>query len=152
MSAQWDRVTIDHVRQACEIFDTGIVKPRRPAQTTFLLLDGKTYPAKFIRGLAYRLATGIELNPNRYTGGAETVRFFQGLGLATQHGSEIRQAGAGRVLSNGGPEPVRERHASHLKPRKVGASDLGRGDPANCSPRVPAKYRFRRAFARASVR
>jgi hypothetical protein len=47
-------------------------------------MNGRTYPAKFIRGLAYRLATGVELDPNRdYSGGAETARFFQGLGLAT---------------------------------------------------------------------
>jgi hypothetical protein len=52
----------------------------------FLVLNGKTYPAKFIRGLAYRLATGVELDPNvDYSGGTETARFFQGLGLATQH-------------------------------------------------------------------
>src|SRR5207248_323499 len=73
--------------RACEMYDAGAAQPKRPAQSTFLLLNGKTYPAKFIRGLAYRLATGVELDPNRdYSGGAETARFFQGLGLATQQG------------------------------------------------------------------
>jgi hypothetical protein len=53
-------------------------------------LNGKSYPAKFIRGLAYRLATGVELDPSRdYSGGAETVRFFQRLGLAVQYGTSI---------------------------------------------------------------
>jgi hypothetical protein len=47
-------------------------RPKRPARNTFLLLNGKTYPAKFIRGLAYRLATGVELDPNvDYSGGTE---------------------------------------------------------------------------------
>jgi len=48
-------------------------------------MNNKSYPAKFIRGLAYRLATGDKLDPNRdYSGGAGTVRFFQTLGLPTQ--------------------------------------------------------------------
>ncbi|MGO9151716.1 hypothetical protein [Mycobacterium sp.] len=88
MTPDWSRVTLEDVRRACQMYDTGAPRPKRPARSTFLLLNGKTYPAKFIRGLAYRLATGIELDPNvDYSGGMETVRFFQGLGLATQHGS-----------------------------------------------------------------
>src|SRR5204862_4398198 len=87
MTPDWSQVTLKHVRRACEMYDAGAAQPKRPAQSTFLLLNGKTYPAKFIRGLAYRLATGVELDPNRdYSGGAETAKFFQGLGLATQQG------------------------------------------------------------------
>src|SRR5207247_1787454 len=53
-------------------------------KSTFLLFSGKSYPAKFIRGLAYRIATGVELDPNKdFTGGEETARFFAGLGLTT---------------------------------------------------------------------
>jgi hypothetical protein len=86
MAIDWSRVTLKHVRQACELYDSGVAVPRRPARSTFLLMDNKSYPAKFIRGLAYRLATGVELDPNRdYSGGMETVRFFQALGLPTQH-------------------------------------------------------------------
>ena len=37
-------------------------------------------------GLAYRLVTGVELDPNvDYSGGTESARFFQGLGLVTLH-------------------------------------------------------------------
>src|SRR5439155_26005302 len=86
MTPDWSQVTLEHVRRACEMYDAGAAQPKRPAQSTFLLLSGKTYPAKFIRGLAYRLATGVELDPNRdYSGGVESVRFFQSLGLAAQH-------------------------------------------------------------------
>jgi hypothetical protein len=89
MTPDWSQVTLEHVRQACALYDSGEATPRRAAQTTFLAWDGKTYPAKFIRGLAYRLATGIELDPNRdYSGGQATVRFFRGLGLPTQHPSQ----------------------------------------------------------------
>jgi hypothetical protein len=80
----WIKVTADHVRQACDLYDAGAAKPKRPAKSTFLVLNGKSYPAKFIRGLAYRIATGIELDPSKdFTGGDETARCFANLGLST---------------------------------------------------------------------
>ena len=86
MMPNWSLVTVEHVRQACQMYDSGAAIPKRPAQSTFLLFDGRTYPAKFIRGLAYRIATGIELDPSRdYSGGVPTVRFFENLGLTTRH-------------------------------------------------------------------
>lgn len=95
MKPDWSRVTVEHVERACEMYDYGTARPPRPARSTFLFLDGKAYPAKFIRGLAYRLATGVELDPNvDYSGGMETVRFFRGLGLATQHGPSSTPAPA----------------------------------------------------------
>lgn len=88
-SIDWTQVTIDHVRTACDHHDAG-ARPKRPAQNTFLLLDGNRYPAKFIRGLAYKVATGVELDPsNDYAGGMETVRFFSSLGLTTEHNGQI---------------------------------------------------------------
>ncbi len=88
MAIDWSRVNISHVQQACALYDAGSVAPKRPAKSTFLILDGKAYPAKFIRGLAYRLATGVELDPNKdFSGGDETVRFFAKLGLETAIGS-----------------------------------------------------------------
>ncbi len=107
MTPDWSRVTLEHVRRACEMHDSGAAQPKRPAQSTFLLLNGKTYPAKFIRGLAYRLATGVELDPNRdYSGGAETVKFFQGLGLATQHGPPSVPAAPAVMAKAPPPSPV----------------------------------------------
>lgn len=86
MPIDWTKVTVDHVRQACDLFDAGAAVPKRPAKSTFLLLNGKSYPAKFIRGLAYRLATGVELDPGKdFTGGDETARFFASLGLVTSN-------------------------------------------------------------------
>ena len=86
MAIDWSQFTLKHIQQACELYDSGVAVPRRPARSTFLLMNSKSYPAKFIRGLAYRLATGVELDPSRdYSGGLETVRFFHALGLTTQH-------------------------------------------------------------------
>jgi hypothetical protein len=56
----WSKVTVDHVRQACDLYDAGAAVPKRPAKSTFLLFHGKNYPAKFIRGLAYRIATSTK--------------------------------------------------------------------------------------------
>lgn len=84
MPIDWTKVTADHVRQACDLYDAGAATPKRPAKSTFLVHNGKSYPAKFIRGLAYRIATGVELDPSKdFTGGEETARFFASLGLAT---------------------------------------------------------------------
>jgi hypothetical protein len=107
MTPDWSRVTLDDVRRACQMYDSGAAQPKRPARNTFLLLNGKTYSAKFIRGLAYRLATGVELDPNRhYQGGTETARFFQGLGLATQHGSASVPAASDVIAKAAPPSPA----------------------------------------------
>lgn len=88
MTPDWTLVALEHVVLACEMYDSGVAQPKHPAQSTFLVLNGKTYPGKFVRGLAYRLATGIKLDPNRdYAGGIETIRFFEKLGLTTRHDS-----------------------------------------------------------------
>jgi hypothetical protein len=85
MALDWSVVTVDHVRQACARYSAGTVAPKRKAQTTFLLFDGRRYPAKFIRGLAYQIATGSTIGSDQYSGGLETVNFFKRLGLATDH-------------------------------------------------------------------
>jgi hypothetical protein len=54
MTPDWSRVTLKDVRRACQMYDSGTARPKRPARSTFLLLNGKTYPAKSIRGLAIR--------------------------------------------------------------------------------------------------
>lgn len=86
----WSVVTVDHVREACKLFDGGHINPKRVARSTFLRFNNKVYPAKYVRGLAFHLATGIELNPSsEYSGGLETVRFFQKLGLQASNGADL---------------------------------------------------------------
>jgi hypothetical protein len=107
MAVDWSRVTVEHVRQACELYDSGAAVPKRPARSTFLVFQGKTYPAKFIRGLAYRLATGVELDPSRdYSGGEETVRFFATLGLTTRAEAAIGDPDAVRRHAEERPDAV----------------------------------------------
>jgi hypothetical protein len=91
MSIDWSVVTVAHIQEACEQLDQGLAAPARPARSTFLLLNDRSYPAKFIRGLAYLIATGIELDPNTdYSGGDETARFFANLGLNTSKDGAVK--------------------------------------------------------------
>ena len=54
-----------------------------------MLLGSKRYPAKFIRGLAYELATGHKLGYDDYSGGAETVQFFTALGFSVEYNRKV---------------------------------------------------------------
>ena len=91
MSIDWLKVKESHVKEACSRYDTGDRQPKRAAKNTFLLLDGKRYSAKFIRGWAYEIATEHELSSNDYSGGAETVRFFSALGFSVEYNGKVRE-------------------------------------------------------------
>ncbi|GEM_PF-6339521 len=81
------RATLDHVRQACALFDSGSAAPKRHLQSMLLLLDGRRYPAKFIQALAQSLAAGSALDAERSRcRDSNTIKFFDALGLTTQHG------------------------------------------------------------------
>lgn len=100
MSIDWSRVKESDVKEACSRYDADERLPKRSARNTFLILDGRRYPAKFIRGLAYEIATGDELNPNAdYTGGVETLNFFRTLGFTIEYNGEIIDG-----VHNRGPE------------------------------------------------
>jgi hypothetical protein len=114
------------------MYDSAAARPKRPARSTFLLLNGETYPAKFIRVLAYHLATGVELDSNvDYSGGTETARFFQGLGLATQHGSASIPAAPAVIAKAAAPSPAQPvpppPGVNHHHPPCSAARNLRRG-------------------------
>ena len=94
MAIDWSIVTSDHIREACRRLDAGEVVCRSPARNTFMKLQGRTYPGKFIRGLAYEVATGRRLDPNTdFAGGKETARFLTNLGFDVDYepGPMLRQ-------------------------------------------------------------
>lgn len=80
----WREVTAEDVTKAIAIFEAENPEYPEP-RSTFLLYDGKKYPAKHIRGMAYQVHFGTEISKNDYTGGLETVRFFNRLGFETQY-------------------------------------------------------------------
>ena len=76
----WNEITREDVLQAIQIFNSE--HPVHPAaRSTYLILNGKRYPAKHIRGMAYEVHFGREAHKSDYTGGQETVRFFERLGF-----------------------------------------------------------------------
>lgn len=113
MPLDWSIVSREHVEEACRLFDAGMALPIRPAKSTFLVVNSKRYPAKFIRGIAYRVATGIEANPDQYSGGDETVRFFKRLGMTAEHG--VRTPKDKDVLAVVHPPPLLPSDPAKLK-------------------------------------
>ena len=91
MRIDWTVVTEKHIKDACHLYDTDDkIRPIKDPINTFLKFNNKKYPGKFIRGLAYKIATGKTLDPsNDYSGGMETVRFFKRLNFETEYGGHI---------------------------------------------------------------
>ena len=88
MAIDWSKVLKNHIGEACRRYDVGENRPTHPARTTFLIRNGEWYPAKFIRGLAYEIATGDKLSSEEYSGGMETVRFLSDLGFSVEYNGE----------------------------------------------------------------
>lgn len=76
----WNEITSEDVISAIEAFDAEHPAYPEP-RSTFLVFNGKKYPAKHIRGMAYQLHFGTAISKADYTGGQETVRFFEKLGF-----------------------------------------------------------------------
>jgi len=91
MAIDWSRVLKNHIEEACRRYDAEENRPTNSARNTFLILDSKRYPAKFIRGLAYEIATGDKLSSGDYSGGSETARFFRGSGFSVEYNGEITE-------------------------------------------------------------
>jgi len=78
----WERVTRDDVLKAIKRFDEE-TPDYNASKSSFLIYNGKRYPAKHLRGMAYFEATGIMPSTSDYHGGDDTLIFFQKLGFET---------------------------------------------------------------------
>ena len=83
MSLKWNEITRDHVLQAIWKHDNSGTEGY--ARSTFLRHEGRLYPAKHIRALAYEVAFGRPVERSRFSGGKETVVFFENLGFETAY-------------------------------------------------------------------
>lgn len=90
MKSKWNKVSASDVYEAVRIYDQSL-DAHSPAQNTFLEINGKNYPAKHIRGLAYKVAYGATIPNSEFTGGAETVRFFENLGFTVIYEPKTHQ-------------------------------------------------------------
>lgn len=89
MKNSWKNITKEDVVKAIALFDDGNYKFSSP-KNTFLVFNGKKYPAKFIRKMAYEVAFDEEVSLNDFSGGTETERFFIKLGFEIQRVGEIK--------------------------------------------------------------
>lgn len=80
----WNEVTVEDVIKAIRLFDSENPEYPQP-RSTFLVFEGKKYPAKHIRGMAYKVHFGKEISKGDYSGGQETIRFFSKLGFDICH-------------------------------------------------------------------
>ena len=88
MNNKWKNVNKHHILQAIKLFDEDPGE-YPSARNTFLLIDNKEYPAKHIRGIAYKIANEEEISKNDYSGGEETVNFLKKLGFTIKYGNKI---------------------------------------------------------------
>lgn len=71
MAVDWSKVLKNHIDEACRRYDDKESRPTHPARTTFPIRDDERHPAKFIRGLAYEIATGTAVwltNSTKHSG------------------------------------------------------------------------------------
>lgn len=79
----WSKVQKEHVDAAIQKFIDE--KPEHPEpRSYYLLYNGEKLPSKYIRGLAYSIATGEPINLAGFNGGVETVNFFKKYGYTVE--------------------------------------------------------------------
>lgn len=104
----WTDITREDVILAIQKFNK--YNPEYPEpKSTFLLYEGKKLPAKHIRGMAYTEHYGVEISKNDFSGGMETVRFFERLGFQTIHNKVTHEPGIKKKISKKSePEMISE--------------------------------------------
>ena len=88
MLSDWKKITVQDVEKAIQLFDND-TEHHPQARNTFLVFNGKKYPAKHIRAIAYRVAFGLEILKSEFSGGEETARFFTNLGFTIEYTGEV---------------------------------------------------------------
>lgn len=87
--ADWGNIKSEHIIKAIRKFDKE--QPKVPSsRNTFLKFEGKLYPAKHIRGMAYELANSVKISKYDYHGGIQTVKFFNNLGFDVIYNGELK--------------------------------------------------------------
>lgn len=109
MQRQWDKISREHVLDALKRYDQN-PDAYTKAKHTFLIHDGKSYPAKAIRGIAYQICFGEKISQDAFTGGKETARFLARLGFEVKTGG----VGAKPVEVTLKPQPAKPRRGGRL--------------------------------------
>ena len=80
MKHNWENVTHEDVLKAIKKFEKENPDYPEP-RNTYLVFNGKKYPAKHIRGIAYYITNGVRIKKSEFSGGEETARFFKNVDL-----------------------------------------------------------------------
>jgi len=84
----WKNVKEEHILLAIQKFEKSI-EPHPPARNTFLIYNNKEYPAKHIRGMAYKIVNKKEISKDDYSGGEDSVDFFLRRGFKIRYKGEM---------------------------------------------------------------
>jgi len=76
-----DNITESHIVKAIQRINRHGVPQHREAKDYFLIYARRSYPAKYVVGIANLFANGKELDPESFSGGKETNKFLQSLGF-----------------------------------------------------------------------
>lgn len=109
---QWSEVTREDVISAIGVFVAE--NPTYPEpRSTFLIFEGKRYPAKHIRGMAYKAHFGREISKQDYSGGLETVRFFERLGFKMRYQHQCVDTHPSKKVPSNSPRKADEQKTGH---------------------------------------
>lgn len=79
----WSKVKKEHVDAAIKKFIEE--KPEHPEpRSYYLMYEDEKLPSKYIRGMAYSIATGEAFSLSGFSGGTETVNFFKKYGYSVE--------------------------------------------------------------------
>jgi len=133
----WTLVTREDVIKAIELFLKENEEYPAP-RSTFLVYDGKKLPAKHIRGMAYKVATGQEVTKDQYGGGMETVRFFERLGFEMFYTGKSENKSAKTTIGKGNVVPE-EKPATKVAEKKTVTKILSSEPKKEEKIKIPSK-------------
>ena len=102
----------EHVEAAIDEIDRIGIPLGRRSRKFFVLRNDKPYPPKYVISVAFRIATGKELSPEKFSGGAEANNLLRKLGFPiTDCGSAVAELPRRAPESSQAPE----RHSRSIK-------------------------------------
>jgi len=84
-------ITREHVIKAIEEIERNGVPRGREPKKFVLLYKGRTFPPKYVISLANKYANGVELDPSKFYGGAETNIFLINLGFEVLNKDSLKR-------------------------------------------------------------
>ena len=84
------RVNKQDIIEALALIDKNRIPSNRRSTKYNLYHNNKSYPPKYVLSIATKIATGKELEPSQFNGGAETNNFLMKLGFTIREGSKSK--------------------------------------------------------------